>query len=311
MSEFINFEAEEEGEYDSDNESKSDDNDSENDNDGDDNDFLDDKIIPVEEVPPNPYMGIELRLPRDLDRVLNRVSSLIFYVLLYFQKRERSPSSDEDELPEIKRRKVRVNELKRKRSPSPSPGRRFRSPNLGFPPTPPRTPSPAISISQDSDSVIELSDSTESEPDSEEEPKRKKLRICEENNEVKEYTRDESQFKLMHDKNMKSMKRTSDNIKMKYKEFFPIKKLKLDEKLLDHNKWSRNAREHALQRMRDIMNVHLRVNKLKRGHEDPLTPEETALPGVTVDDFPHDPPGFDRVGEDHTDSRESFAGTEI
>ena len=92
---------------------------------------------------------------------------------------------------------------------------------------------------------------------------------------------------------------------MKYKEYFPIKKRKLDDRLLDHTR-GRNAREHALQRMRDMMNVHLRVNKLKRRLEDPLTPEEMALPGVTVDDFPHDPPGYDRVGEDFSEQQKKI-----
>ena len=48
--------------------------------------------------------------------------------------------------------------------------------------------------------ISEVSDFTESDTESEDEPKTKKLRICPENNEVHEYCRDETEYKIMHDK---------------------------------------------------------------------------------------------------------------
>ena len=126
--------------------------------------------------------------------------------MLYFQKRERSP---DDELPPIKRPKTVCR--KRKRSPS-------------LPPTPPRSPSPPIVISDDSE--IEISDSgTEPEPEGwgseDEAPKKKKFRICVDENEKREYIRDQDEYQLMHNKEFKDMKKTKLNVKLRYKEFFP------------------------------------------------------------------------------------------
>ena len=324
MAEFINFEAEEDGEGEIENNNSCDG--SESDVDDDDcDDFIDNKIIHEDIPPPNPYLNDDrLVLPRGLEEVVNRVSCLYIFIFVYFQKkntewgvdenenacdkkRKRSPSpprSDED-LPVIKRRRVvRVSGQKRKRSPSPSPARP-RSPNLGFPPTPPRTPSP-IMIS--SESEVEISDSstdssTETEPD---EPKRKKFRICTEENVTKEYQRNEEEYLVMHEKVMKPMKRTQANVKLKYKEFFPAKKAKFDIKLRDHKTYGRGSREYALKRMREIMNTHLRVKKLKEGKEDPLTEDEMALTDITIDTIPHEPIGYDRVGEDYTQEQEKI-----
>ena len=72
MAEFINFEAEEEGDdIDNDNDN------SDNDDDADDlAEFIDDKVIPYQDVPPNPYLERSLQLPRGLQKVI-RVSCLI------------------------------------------------------------------------------------------------------------------------------------------------------------------------------------------------------------------------------------------
>ena len=315
MSEFINFEAEEEGECETDKNNNSDGN--ESDDDDDDSDFIDNENI-EEEIHPNPYMNVErVVLPRGLQKVVNRVSCLHIFMFVYFQKKKREWCADDDEeedgdLPRIKRRRtVRVTAgQKRKRCPSPSPERppspspeRPRSPNLGFPPTPPRTPSPIL-ISSESEAELTISDSsTDSEP---EEPKQKKLRICVEENIINEYNRDEGQYEAMHEKKMKPMKRTALNVKLKYNEFFPAKRQKFDVKLKDHKTYGRHSREYALKRMKDMMNTHLRVQKLNKGEEDPLTENEMALPDITIDNIPHDPIGFDRAGEDYSEEQEKI-----
>ena len=68
-----------------------DENETENDS---DNNFInddDDEIIPYQEyIPPNPYLGQRIQLPRGLDAVVNRVSSLIFKFSIF--RRGKHPS---------------------------------------------------------------------------------------------------------------------------------------------------------------------------------------------------------------------------
>ena len=150
---------------------------------------------------------------------------------------------------------------------------------------------------------IEISDTdTVSEPSSDDgQPKKKRVRFNEEDD-TKVYERDSSEYKLMHEKDMKNMRHTQINVKMKYKEFFPMRKQKLDRYLYDRN-WKREKREQSLQRLKDLVNVHLRVQKLNRGDDEPLTPEESALPGVTLEEFPHEPTGFNQPGSDYSEEQ--------
>ena len=154
------------------------------------------------------------------------------------------------------------------------------------PPTPPRSPSPEPVYVSDS-STINISSGTESEPEGwgssmDEEPI-KKVRF---NEDVLccTFDRDQDEYKMMHEKDMKDMTKTQLNIKQKYFEYWPPKQKRLLAWLYE-SKRKDDSKEYALKRLKECIGVHLRVNKLNRGDDRPLTESEMPLQGITIDNF--------------------------
>ena len=136
-------------------------------------------------------------------------------------------------------------------------------------------------------STINISSGTESEPEGwgssmDEEPI-KKVRF---NEDVLccTFDRDQDEYKMMHEKDMKDMTKTQLNIKQKYFEYWPPKQKRLLARLYEPKRKD-DSKEYALKRLKECIGVHLRVNKLNRGDDRPLTESEMPLQGITIDNF--------------------------
>ena len=88
---------------------------------------------------------------------------------------------------------------------------------------------------------------------------------------------------------MKDMSKTKLNIKMKYFEFWPPKQKKLLARLYEADRKD-ESKEYALKRLKECIGVHLRVNKLNRGDDRPLTEAEMPLQGITIENFKNKSP---------------------
>ena len=182
------------------------------------------------------------------------------------------------------KRRVRVGgTFKRKIAPlllpTPESKKRYDFPPGNRPPTPPRSPSPE---------AVYISDSgTEPEPEgwgsSSDEPMKKKVRFNV-NIESSQYERNEHEYKLMHEKDIKEMTKTQMNVKMKYHEFWPPKQKRLLSRLYDQKRKA-DSKEYALKRLKECIGLHLRVNKLNRGEYEPLSEAEQPLQGITIQHF--------------------------
>ena len=76
-----------------------------------------------------------------------------------------------------------------------------------------------------------------------------------------------------------AMRPTKSSIKRKFKEWFPNKRQELIDVLRDGGK-PIEKKEKAFNRLKNVMNTHLRVNKLRRRSGSPLRKDEEALQGM-------------------------------
>ena len=130
----------------------------------------------------------------------------------------------------------------------------------------------------------------------EEEPPEKLLVISPIPESSYSYTRKQQEFKKMFGKNLKDMKRTKVPAKRKFSEWFPEKKEKWYGVLEDEFS-TVEKKEKAFKRLKTVLNVNLRVSKLKRSGS-PLHEDEEALQGMDANSFRPPSPPTPPISED-------------